>query len=189
MLLPTIPSSWILGGAAVLVAIASGTIGYKIADELADARVAQAEKRRMECEHARTMDAKRAAEETAAMLTRALDAERKAAAAMAAKRRYNDRLKEMRKHEIPKLANGNGCMSGALRVQLNTAIAEDNAVSQSATDAVGAAASAASDTSNGAGATDADVAVWVIDAASLYGECRSRLDAIRQWDKEVADGR
>lgn len=188
MLMPTMPNSWILGGTAVLVALLSGTIGYKISDGIADAKVARAEARRIECEHARAMDAKRAADETAALLTRALDAERRATAALAAKRAYQSKLKEMR-NEIPKLATGHECMSGDLRMQLNTAITDGNTMSQSAADATGADASAASNTSSSAGATDADIAVWVIDAAGLYSECRARIDAIRQWDEEVRYGR
>jgi hypothetical protein len=31
--------------------------------------------------------------------------------------------------------------------------------------------------------TDADIAGWILDAASLYEQCRARLDAIRRWDE------
>jgi hypothetical protein len=37
--------------------------------------------------------------------------------------------------------------------------------------------------------TDADVAGWIIDAASLYEQCRARIDAIRQWDAVTNGGR
>jgi prophage endopeptidase len=37
-------------------------------------------------------------------------------------------------------------------------------------------------------ATDADIARWILDAASLYEACCARIDAIRQWD-EVTYGR
>lgn len=187
MLIPAIPNSWIIGSVAALVAVVSGTIGYKIADTIADARIARAEERRMECEHARTEDAKRAAEETAALLSRALSAEQRVAQEIAIRHKYNARLKEMRRHGISKLASGNDCMSAPLRLYLNAAIAEGNAVSQGAADAAGADAPATSDTSGSA--TDADIAAWVIDAAGLYNDCRARIDAIRQWDEEVADGR
>jgi hypothetical protein len=37
--------------------------------------------------------------------------------------------------------------------------------------------------------TDADLAVWILDAAALYEQCRARLDALRQWNDEVSHGR
>jgi len=36
--------------------------------------------------------------------------------------------------------------------------------------------------------TDADIAGWILDVASLYEACRARIDALRQWD-EVTHGR
>jgi hypothetical protein len=36
--------------------------------------------------------------------------------------------------------------------------------------------------------TDTDLAGWILDAASLYEQCRARIDALRQWD-EVTHGR
>ncbi len=38
------------------------------------------------------------------------------------------------------------------------------------------------------GSTDTDVALWITDAATLYEECRGRIDALRAWRDEVGRG-
>jgi hypothetical protein len=37
------------------------------------------------------------------------------------------------------------------------------------------------DRADDAPSTDTDVAAWIIEAASLYEQCRSRIDALRVW--------
>lgn len=178
-MIPVIGSNWILIGAAALACMVSGVAGYKLADTLADARVAQIEERRMECEHARAADARAAADKAAALLARAQDAEAQAAHQIAQQQQtFDKRLKEVRS-EISKLATGRECLSGPLRLRINSAIAAADPVSEGAGHADAAHAAAADDTA---------VADWITDAVRLYDDCRSRIDAIRRWD-EVTYGR
>src|SRR5690606_1643917 len=76
-------------------------------------------------------------------------------------------------------------LSGPARGLLNRAL--DPAAAPMPTDTGGAAGTAAAPAAD-PGATEADIAGWAADAIALYGECRARIDAIRQWD-EVTHGR
>ena len=169
-----LPTAWI--AAAALAVGAAG--GYAVAAKVAATETAQAESRRMQCEQARAEEARAAAENTAALLARAQDAESSAAARMAALRAAYDRKIEETRREIYRLSAGRECLSGALRLRLNRAIAGDD-LPQSPGGA---------DPADAEPADDSTVAAWALDAARLYDECRARIDAIRRWD-ELTHGR
>ena len=163
-----LPTVWI--AAAAMAVGAAG--GYTLATKIGAGDTARAKEALASCEAGRAIDAHTAAEKTTALLARAQDADRAAAARLAAqKTAFDKRLKEVR-NEIYSLSTGRECLSGALRLRLNSAIAGDDLPAR-AGGADPAAAAAADDTA---------VAAWALDAVRHYDECRARLDAIRQWD-------
>lgn len=202
-----LPSIW----PWLLVAGISAAGGYALAAKIAAGHTAQAETRLARCEAARAEDARATAEQTAALLARAQDAEAQAAARLARQQEaFNQRLKEARS-EIYSLATGRECLSGALRLRLNAVLAADDLPARAGGADPAHAASSADPIlpsppgrgvggegahlpsppgrgAGGEGATDADIAHWILDAARAYDDCRARLDAIRHWD-EVTHGR
>jgi hypothetical protein len=44
-------------------------------------------------------------------------------------------------------------------------------------------AATASNPGERAESTDTDIAGWILEVASLYEQCRARIDAIRRWDE------
>lgn len=182
---------WPIVAGALFTAAAGFAGGYALAGRLAQFRIAEADARRIECEHAREQDARAAAEQTAALLAQAQDAEAQAAARLAAAQAAAEkRLRETRR-EIDALSTGRECIAAPLRLRLNAAIGAADHVPQAAGDAAHAAAGAAADTGDGSGraSTDADIAGWIVDAAGLYEQCRERLDALRHWDALTFGGR
>ncbi|RPE72523.1 hypothetical protein EDC62_0214 [Tibeticola sediminis] len=171
-----LPTVWI--AAAALAAGAAG--GYALASKVSASETAQAEARLARCEAGRAEDARAAAERTAALLARAQDADRAAAEKLAAqKAAFDKRLKEVRR-EIYSLSTGRECLSGALRLRLNRAIAGADDLPARPGGADPAAPEPADDTA---------VAQWIANAASAYDDCRARIDAIRHWDEVTHDGR
>lgn len=170
---------------ALLAALVAGLLGAGAGWRYA---AAQGEARLAECNAAREADARAAAEKTAALFARAQEAEAEAAARLAAEQAAADRrLKETRR-EIYRLASGRECLSGALRLRLNAALAADD-VPAAAGGALDAAAGSAGDPGDGRASTDAIVAGWIVEAARLYDACRARIDALRHWDEVTHGGR
>lgn len=165
--------------AVAAVSLASGFAGgYALKDRLADADIA-----RLQAAHAAQQQA--AAEDAARRLAAAQDAERAAVHALqATKTRLTDTQRRL-KETLYGLPTADRCgLSGPARRLLNAAIADASAVPAPAGEPAHADAGASADP----GATEADIAGWAADAIALYGECRARIDAIRQWD-EVTHGR
>jgi hypothetical protein len=88
------------------------------------------------------------------------------------------------RHELSTATTGRPCLSADARGLLQ----QSPAFGLKLPEATGGASSANAATSADTGvSTDADIAGWVLDAATLYEQCRARIDAIRQWD-EVTNG-
>jgi hypothetical protein len=153
--------------------------GYALKGRLDDGKIARAEAAVSACRFEAAEAQRRAALEAAALKTRAETAQAQAAAEMSRREAaFRRRLKEV-KSEIYSLSNGRECLSGDLRLRLNASLAGDG-LSQGAAPAAPAAAAAAADPG---GSSDAAVGQWIVDAASLYEQCRARIDAIRRWDE------
>lgn len=165
--------------AVAAVCLASGFAGgYALKGRLADAEIA-----RLQAAHAAERQA--AAEEAARRLAAAQDAERAAVHALqATKTRLTDTQRQL-KEALYALPTARHCgLSGPARRLLNAAIAAPGGLPAGSGEPARADAEPAADP----GATEADIAGWAADAIALYGECRARIDAIRQWD-EVTHGR
>jgi hypothetical protein len=88
------------------------------------------------------------------------------------------------RHDLQAATTGRPCLSADARWMLQQSPAFRLGLSAPAGGALAAPAAPAADPGD---STDADIAGWIIDAASLYEACRARIDAIRQWD-EVTHG-
>lgn len=165
--------------AVAAVCLASGFAGgYALKDRLADADIA-----RLQAAHAAERQA--AAEEAARRLAAAQDAERAAVHALqATKTRLTDTQRRLKEALYGLPTAGRYGLSGPARRLLNDAIADASAVPAPA----GEPAHTDAESSADPGATEAGIAGWAADAIALYGECRARLDALREWD-EVTHGR
>jgi len=103
------------------------------------------------------------------------------------------------RHDLKTATTGRPCLSADARGLLQQSHAFGLKLPASSIGAASAPAAPAADPvlSSSSGrrdggegdTTDTDIAGWILDAASLYEECRARLDAIRQWDGEVSRGR
>lgn len=165
--------------AVAAVCLASGFAGgYALKGRLADADIA-----RLQAAHAAQRQA--AAEDAARRLAAAQDAERAAVHALqATKTRLTDTQRRL-KGTLYGLPTADRCgLSGSARGLLNAAIAAPGGLPEAASEPARADAESSADP----GATEADIAGWAADAIALYGECRARLDALREWD-EVTHGR
>lgn len=165
--------------AVAAVCLASGFAGgYALKGRLADAEIA-----RLQAAHAAEREA--AAEEAARRLAAAQGAERAAVHALqATKTRLTDTQRRL-KETLYGLPTADRCgLSGPARGLLNAAIADAGGLPAPAGEPAHADAGASADP----GASEAGIAGWAADAIALYGECRARLDALRQWD-EVTHGR
>jgi len=170
---------WVWAAVTVGLMAGGGLAGWRLAADRCEARVAA-----LEAEHA--SEREEAMRQAAAKLSASQEAERRALHELhATKNRLaaaNKRLKEAL-HALPTAADCG--LSGPARGLLNRAL--DPAAAPMPTDTGGAAGTAAAPAAD-PGATEADIAGWAADAIALYGECRARIDAIRQWD-EVTHGR
>ncbi|MEO1766775.1 hypothetical protein [Thiobacter aerophilum] len=92
------------------------------------------------------------------------------------------------RHDLKTATTGRACLSGTARGLLQQSPAFGLSLPTTAFGAAPAPAATAADPGEHAESSDADVAGWILDAASLYEQCRARIDAIRQWD-EVTHGR
>lgn len=169
---------WPLLAVAVICAASGFAAGHALKGRFASAEIA-----RLQAAHAAERQA--AAEDAARRLAAAQDAERAAVHALqATKTRLTDTQRRL-KETLYGLPTADRCgLSGPARGLLNATIADASAVPAPAGEPAHTDAAAAADP----GATEADIAGWAADAIALYGECRARIDAIRQWD-EVTHGR
>lgn len=164
------------------------------------------ETRRLQCEHARALDATAAAQQQTQRLAAALTAaDASVNTALQQRDAADARAKEIaRELTRQKLLSGRACLSGAAVGLLNShpavglhlsapaaspagAPAEPAAhpgESGSAQPAVrpGSPASSARAEIDPADASDTDLAAWALDTMTLYQTCRTRIDALRQWD-------
>ncbi|TCS70755.1 hypothetical protein EDC61_11482 [Sulfuritortus calidifontis] len=175
--------------AAALICVGAGFAGgYTLKGRLDEAAIARAEAGVAECRRASADFQRRAAEDAAHRLAAAEDAARSAQAELSRREAdFKARLKETR-NEIYSLSTGRECLAGPLRLRLNAAIAADSVPARAGEPHPAPAEPAADPGGHAAGSTDAAVGQWILDAASLYEQCRARIDAIRQWD-EVTHGR
>lgn len=178
MRLTSSATPWPLLAVALLCTAAGFAGGYALKDRLADADIA-----RLQAAHAAERQA--AAEEAARLLAAAQDAERAAVHALqATKNRLVDTQRRL-KETLYGLPAADRCgLSGPARRLLNAAIAAPGGLPAPAGEPAHTDAGASADP----GATEAGIAGWAADAIALYGECRARLDALREWD-EVTHGR
>ena len=178
MRLTSSATPWPLLAVALLCTAAGFAGGYALKDRLADADIA-----RLQAAHAAERQA--AAEDAARRLAAAQDAERAAVHALqATKTRLADTQRRL-KETLYGLPTASSCgLSGPARRLLNATIADASAVPAPASEPARADAGASADP----GADEAGVGSWIADAIALYGECRARIDALRQWD-EVTHGR
>jgi hypothetical protein len=144
--------------------------------------------RRLQCEQTRAVEHAAAAQQQTQRLAAALTAADSSVNAALQQRDAADaRAKEIsRELNRQKLLSGRACLSGAAVGLLNSHPAVDQRLSASAIGPAGSPASAAAHPDDAAilsvGATDADLAAWALDAMTLYQTCRTRIDALRQWD-------
>jgi hypothetical protein len=175
-----LPSFWPWALVAIVSAAAGATVGYSWEHRARVAEVAQ-----IRAEVARREAA--AAEES----RRRIEAASRAADAVIAQRDARiaelDAATRRLRHDLATVTTGRACLSAAARRVLHDAPAFAGPdVPAPASSTAGATAASAADSGD---STDADVAGWIIDAASLYEACRARIDALRQWDAQVNPGR
>ena len=90
------------------------------------------------------------------------------------------------RYDLKTTTTGRPCLSAGARWLLHDAPAFQS--SPPAGFSLAASAAPAADPGQSE-SSDADVSGWIINAAGLYEQCRARIDAIRQWDAGVSDGR
>lgn len=172
----------------ILAAAIGAAGGALIAAKLSAAKTARVEAQLARCAQDKAEAARAAAENTARLLSRAQDAQAQAARRLAAQQAaFEHRLKEARS-EVYRLTTGRECLAPALRLRLNAALGHAERLPAPAGAADAAAAESAADSGHGRASTDADLAHWILDAASRYDDCRARIDALREWS-EVTHGR
>lgn len=130
----------------------------------------------------RETERRQVAEETARRLQAAQEAEREALAKLATTKADLVAIRNRLKEAINGLPTASNCgLSDPARRLLNDAIAGDAMSSHPAEPARTDAAAAADP-----GVTEGDLGAWIADAIVLYGECRARIEAIREWDAAQA---
>lgn len=177
-----IPLSFVANGLAL---IGAAMIGWGIRGMGAEAAIERAKSAVAACEAERQKDARAAAEETARRLAAAQAAEQSAVRTLQATKHRLATTEQRLKESLYALPTAGRCgLSGPARGLLNRAIAGDELPARAA-EPLGAASTPAADTG---GSTEAEVGGWIADALRAWGECRARIDAIREWD-EVTHGR
>jgi hypothetical protein len=164
---------------AIAIAVAAGFVaGYTWEHRARMAEVAQI----------RADIAKReaaAAEESRRRIETAQKAADQAIAARDARIADLDATNRRLRHDLSTATTGRPCLSADARWLLQQSPAFGIRLPETTGGAPSAPAAPATDPRD---STDADIADWIIEAASLYEQCRARIDAIRQWD-EVTNGR
>jgi len=192
-----LPSIWPIALAAVVSAAGGATLAYAWEHRARQAEVAGI----------RADIAKREAAAAEASRRRIEAASRAADASIAEKDRRMlalDATNRRLRHDLQSATTGRPCLSADARGLLQQSPAFRIGLSAPTGSALAATAAPAADSlyplsqarwgegrGEGAGndTTDTDIAGWILDAASLYEQCRARIDAIRQWDDEVSRGR
>lgn len=184
----SMPTPWPAVAAAALIVGCGFAGGYALKGRIDAAEVERLKGDIARLEAAHADEKRRAAEAAAARLAQAEDAAREAALALEATKSKLAATQKRLKEELHALPTAGRCgLSGPARGLLNAAIAADaSAMPARAAAAADAAAAAAADT--GHSSSEADVGGWIAETLALYGECRARIDAIREWD-EVTHGR
>lgn len=126
-----------------------------------------------------------AAEESRRRIDAALKAGDAAIAARDARIVELDTVNRRLRHDLKTATTGRPCLSADARGLLHQSPAFSLKLSATPGDPAPADAAPAADPGD---STDTDIAGWILDAASLYEQCRARIDALRQWD-EVTHGR
>lgn len=172
--------------AGALICVGAGfASGWALKERLDEGKIARAEAAVAECRAASADFQRRAAEESAARLAAAQDAERAAVTALQATKHKLAATEKRLKESLYALPTAASCgLSGAARGLLNARLAAADGLPARAAEPDRAAAESSADP----GVTEADLGAWIADAVSAYDECRARIDAIRQWD-EVTHGR
>lgn len=175
---------------AIAAALVCVGVGYALKGRLDEGRIARAEGAVTACQRDREADARRAAEEAARRLSAAQAAEQAAQSQLAT---VQERLHatDARLHQaLARVARANRmCMSADTRRVLDDARRDADRVPARTAEPDPAASAAAADPGGPSGAaSERAVAEWAATAIRLYGECRARIDAIREWD-EVTHGR
>lgn len=174
-------SPWPALAAAVIVAGAGFAGGYAFKGRLDAAVIERLEGDIARIEAAHAEEKRAAAEAAAARLAAAQDAERRVARELQATKDRLAATKERLKEELYALPTAGRCgLSAPARGLLNDALA-GNTLPQGAARSADAAAQPAADSGHDTG--EADIGAWIADAIALHGECRARIDAIRQWDE------
>jgi len=97
------------------------------------------------------------------------------------------------RRELARVSTARPCLSADTRRLLHTSTAfASNHLPAPAASAAGSHTPTAADPEQQSAqqhsapvSTEADVAGWILDAATLYTQCRARLDALRQWDAQT----
>jgi hypothetical protein len=168
-----LPSFWPWVLVAVVSAATGATIGYAWEHRARVAEVAQI----------RADIAKReaaAADESRRRMEAAISAADAVIAQREARITELDATTRRLRHDLQAATIGRPCLSADARWLLQQSPAFSLRLSTSTGSPASAPAAHATDPGD---STDADVAGWIIDAASLYEQCRARIDAIRQWDE------
>ncbi len=170
---------------AALVAAVAFSGGFAVKGRLDKAAMGRAMAEVTKCQASREREAREAAEETAKRLAAAQAAERAAVSALQATKHRLAATEQRLKENLYALPTAGRCgLSGPARGLLNRAIAGDDLPTDTA-EPLGTTSTPAADSG---GSTEAAVGGWIADSVRLYGECRARIDAIREWD-EVTHGR
>jgi hypothetical protein len=171
------PTAW-AAAAAIVVAVATGwtTRGW-----LADAQIARMRAEVAAREAKAADDARRrleAAQNAAQTATELVDR------ALAELEIAHGSIRDA----IQSATTGRACLSARARGLLHASSAFRGAVPAAAAGADRTDAAAAADPGHAAAAesSDSDVAAWALEVASLYQQCRARIDAIRLWRDAVA---
>lgn len=171
--------------AAALAAAIGFACGYALKGRLDDGAIARAEAAVAQCRAASADFQRRAAEDAAARLAAAQDAERQAVHALHATQSRLAATEKRLKESLYALPTAQSCgLSGAARGLLNASIVAGDDLPARASEPDAAAAQPAADP--GEPVTEADLGGWIAAAISAYDECRARIDAIRQWDVDVS---
>jgi prophage endopeptidase len=167
---------------AVLAGLAGFTAGYTFEHRARQAEVANIRADIRAREYA-------AAEEARRRIEAAQRAADRAIAARDARIAELDATTRRLRHELSTATTGRPCLSSTARSLLQQSPAFGLKLPTTTSIPLAAPAASAADPGEPAGdTTDTDLAGWILDAASLYEQCRARIDAIRQWD-EVTHGR
>ena len=172
--------------AAALVCVGAGfASGYALNGRLNEGRIARAEAAVAQCRAASADFQRRAAEDAAARLAAAQDAERQAVHALHATKNRLAATEQRLKESLYALPTAQSCgLSGAARGLLNARIDAAGGLPESAAEPDRTDAESSADP--GEPVTEADLGGWIAAAISAYDECRARIDAIRQWDVDVS---